>query len=825
MTIRAVRLCVVLVVVIAVGSIGWAQSASVRAKLQTTLLHLLAETGATAGKMSGRSVNTVDIHDGSIQVVLELQTSAELGALSEALKRLGGSMELSYSGVMQARVPVAQLEAVAALPQVRFVRLPVAPLSEQGTVVSEGVSLMGSRAWNSAGLDGKGIRVGVLDAGFFRFEALLGRELPPRERVVTRSFRRDNQMYSSGSPSRHGTALAEIVHDVAPGATLYLTAFATDVELRRAMDYLITERVDVISTSFSTPSGCFTGPGIFEPYLRRAREAGIFWSTSGGNDGDQHWEGRWRDDENDRLHNFQGSDNLNDLDVELFEFEYPSGERVATFVISGVFSWEADCQNAGDDYEIVFFDEQGRELPPFDEDTGQGQVNEWLWRPGVPIKQFFATLDYPVSQAGTSKRVRIGVRQLRSGAPRGGLDIVWRCCDIQRFEYSDPRGSVSIFEPRSSANVFTVGAFAHNPQRCPSWAPCPNGLFDYSSRGPTKDGRVKPDITAPSHVSTASYGRFTGASDGQGFTGTSAAQPHVAGAAALIKQAFPNYGPAEIARLLESRAEDRGAPGRDNDWGAGQLVLGAAPGQNRPPVADAGPDQTVTVGATVQLDGSRSNDPDGDKLSYSWRFVSLPTGSRAQLSDPALVNPTFVADVRGEYLIELTVDDGKGARTSDQVKVTATLPAVLLSLAVAQVVFVTPGWQRELRAGCVVYTNVAEAQVQLVLEAGGMQEHTVAAGREVLVCGDLVHLESVGEPRVLEGVAAGASPLALKFVKLEFGEPARWERSLREGCLVYRNARAEPNALTVTLSDGSVRGFSIGSGREVLLCGGVVHIE
>ncbi|MCX8103363.1 MAG: S8 family serine peptidase [Candidatus Bipolaricaulota bacterium] len=821
---KAVRLWVVLAIVI--GSVGWAQTASVREKLQTTLRQLISRDGltVTASKMHQRGLTSVHTQNGSIQVVIETTASAELSRLSEAVRALGGQTELVYESVVQAQVPIKHLEALAALPQVRFVRLPVAPAFDQGAVVSEGVSLMGSRSWNGAGLDGKGVKVGVLDGGFSRYETLIGRELPPRERLVTRSFRRDNQMYSPVSPSRHGTALAEIVHDVAPGATLYLTAFATDVELRRAMDYLITERVDVISTSFSLPSGCFTGPGILEPYLRRAREAGIFWSTSGGNDGKQHWEGRWRDDENDRLHNFHGADNRNDLDVELFEFQYSSGQRVATFVISGVFSWEADCQNAGDDYEIVFFDEEGRELPPFDEDTGQGQVNEWVWRPGVPIKSFFATLDYPVDQVGTIKRVQMAIRQMRSGAPRGWLDIVWRCCDIQQFEYSDPRGSISIFEPRSSANVFTVGAFAHNPQRCPSWAPCPNGLFAYSSRGPTKDGRIKPDITAPSHVSTASYGRFSGASDGQGFTGTSGAQPHVAGAAALIKQAFPNYGPSDIARFLESRAEDRGPVGKDNDWGAGQLLLGAVPARNRPPVANAGPDQTVTVGAVVQLDGSSSSDPDGDRLSYSWRFVGLPTGSQATLSDPRIVNPTFVADLPGEYLIELTVDDGKGERASDHVRVTATLPAVLRTLAVTQVLFVTPGWRRELRSGCVIYTNDGEARVQIVL-SDGIQEHMVPAGREVLLCGELVHLESVGEPRVLENIATGASPLALKFTKLELGEPAHWGRSAREGCVVYKNLRADPNSIRVTTSDGSVRNFAVAAGREAFICGSVIHLE
>ena len=69
------------------------------------------------------------------------------------------------------------------------------------------------------------------------------------------------------------------------------------------------------------------------------------------------------------------------------------------------------------------------------------------------------------------------------------------------------------------------------------------------------------------------------------------------------------------------------------------------PSPNTPPVADAGQDQTVTVGQTVILDGSGSFDADGDPLMFAWSFVSVPAGSAAQLSDPTAVMPTLVADV------------------------------------------------------------------------------------------------------------------------------------------------------------------------------------
>jgi len=79
---------------------------------------------------------------------------------------------------------------------------------------------------------------------------------------------------------------------------------------------------------------------------------------------------------------------------------------------------------------------------------------------------------------------------------------------------------------------------------------------------------------------------------------------------------------------------------------------------NTAPVANAGPNQSVNVGATVQLNGSGSTDVDGDTLTYRWSFTSIPTGSSAVLSSTTIVNPTFVADVPGNYVVQLIVNDG-----------------------------------------------------------------------------------------------------------------------------------------------------------------------
>ena len=92
-------------------------------------------------------------------------------------------------------------------------------------------------------------------------------------------------------------------------------------------------------------------------------------------------------------------------------------------------------------------------------------------------------------------------------------------------------------------------------------------------------------------------------------------------------------------------------------------------GPNQRPVANAGPDQTTPVGATVQLNGSASSDPDGQPITYAWSFVSRPAGSTAALSSPTSLTPSFAVDLPGSYVVSLTVSDGSLTSTADTVTV------------------------------------------------------------------------------------------------------------------------------------------------------------
>jgi hypothetical protein len=131
----------------------------------------------------------------------------------------------------------------------------------------------------------------------------------------------------------------------------------------------------------------------------------------------------------------------------------------------------------------------------------------------------------------------------------------------------------SITAPADSANpgMVAVGAVPWNN---------PLTLEPFSSQGPMPDGRIKPDLTAPDLVSTLTFGP-------SGFAGTSAASPHMAGAAAVMRGLNPALTPAQLKSIFQANAVDLGVAGPDNQFGWGRLDLGVPPGgcPSRPSIA------------------------------------------------------------------------------------------------------------------------------------------------------------------------------------------------------------------------------------------------
>ncbi|MCW8934920.1 MAG: PKD domain-containing protein [Gammaproteobacteria bacterium] len=106
------------------------------------------------------------------------------------------------------------------------------------------------------------------------------------------------------------------------------------------------------------------------------------------------------------------------------------------------------------------------------------------------------------------------------------------------------------------------------------------------------------------------------------------------------------------------------------------LINVSGSGVNGVPIADAGVDQSVTVGDTVLLDGGGSSDPDNDPLSYNWTIEIRPSGSSAAIGDPSSETPSFVADVEGSYQVQLIVNDGLVNSAPDSMTVTAAVAGV-----------------------------------------------------------------------------------------------------------------------------------------------------
>ena len=222
--------------------------------------------------------------------------------LGREIEALGGRVETSYRYMVQNSVPIESLHLLADFPTTHYIRPPLKPIA---LTVSEGVIKTGADQWQGLAAyrgGGQAAKVCILDVGFQGYEALLGTELPASTEAV--SFRADGDIEAN---SPHGTACAEIVHDMAPNARLVLVNFGTDVEQHNAVDWLVSSGVEIISYSsgwFSAGAGDGTGP-ICED-VNKAQQAGILWVSAAGNSAEFHWQEKFRDKNGNEWHDLTG---------------------------------------------------------------------------------------------------------------------------------------------------------------------------------------------------------------------------------------------------------------------------------------------------------------------------------------------------------------------------------------------------------------------------------------------------------------------------------------------------------------------------------------
>ena len=478
-----------------------------------------------AGKRVGGLQDTVVV----ILVPHVGQASASIDTSS--LAALGGRVLAQSKSLMRVAVPPSSLLAVSELPGVRFVRRPYRPHTQ--ATFSEGGRHIKAYDNYYAGVRGQGVKVAVIDGGF---KGAHPDDLPG-DMPGFRYYDHTGEGIYAGE-SVHGTACAEIIYDVAPEAELYLYKVGDLVDLENAKDRCIRDSIDIINHSMGWfGTGIGDGRGEACDIVNDAADNGILWVNSAGNDAKSHYYGFWFDSDDDGWHNFEGI-------KERLIFEAEEGEEIRVFL-----TWN-DWPNSRENYDLyLFFINSSGDLERVDISTdrqnGYGDA---------PVER----IEYKVERSG---KYVIAVRS-EDARPRR-LKIWSLNHDFEEFSVAEN----SIGSPSDARGAMSVGAVHYDYYDL-------GRIADYSSRGPTTDGRFKPELVAPSGVSTVSYGE---SEDFYGYTGTSAAAPHVAGAAALIKSANPSYSRTQLWDELIAVTVDIGDPGRDNDSGYGKLVLPVLP--------------------------------------------------------------------------------------------------------------------------------------------------------------------------------------------------------------------------------------------------------
>ena len=501
------------------------------AKIQSALWEL-----ATPG--AGKLARAEGVEDTVVVVLVPHRGQASASIDTSSMAALGVTVQARSKSLMRVSVPAASLLAVSELPGVSFVRRPFRPYAQQTAVFSEGGWDIKAYDNYFAGVRGQGVKVAVIDGGFKGADDL-PRNMPARWWYYDYT---GEGIYAGDDV--HGTACAEIIRDMAPEAELYLYKIEDEVHLENAKDRCIRNGIDIVNHSMNWYGfGIGDGKGLACDIVNDAAENGILWVNSASNSAKSHYYGSWSDQDSDGWHNFEGRD-------ETLEFEAEKGTEISIYL-----TWN-DWPDTRDDYNLhlQFKNSSGkREFVDRSTDVQNGYGSkpvEWI--------------EYNAERSGeyhllVSKTPAARSRRLKIWSYNRNLD----------FEYSTPEGSIGI--PADAEGAMSVGAVRYDNYDL-------GIIADYSSRGPTLDGRVKPELVAPTGVSTVSYGEIDNRGRG-GYHGTSAAAPHVAGAAALIKSANPSYSRDDLWNALIAATVDVGSRGEDNTFGHGKLVLPIIPQQ------------------------------------------------------------------------------------------------------------------------------------------------------------------------------------------------------------------------------------------------------
>ncbi len=550
-------------------------------------------------------------------------------------------------GIIQAWIPYNKIDEVAQLPFVKRITPPSYGTPRVGSKTTEGDSILRADELRALGFDGSGVKVGVISDGIDNIAAAQGTNDLPAS-VTTQTF--------AGSGDE-GTAMLEIVHDLAPGAALGFCGPATSLEMIQCVNDLADP------TKFGADIVVDDLGFILEPYFEDGPVAQavagvlstVIYASSAGNSAQTHYQ----DD-------FVGTNVLGFQDSgppvrPLPEHNFGNAAGGASdptmdiLLLPGIttiiLQWDDPFGGAGNDYDLLILNEAEDTVLFASADTQDGDDD--------PIEGLAL-----INNGAVPVRVKIAVAKF-SGEERFLKLFLFRSGLVE--EYSVPEGS--IFGHPAVPGVLAVAAINAND-------PGNDTIEGFSSRGPVEiffpspETRPKPDVTAIDGVSVTGAGGFPSP-----FFGTSAAAPHVAGVAALLQGGFTT--PLEIIDALKSSAVDLGNPGADNTFGAGRIDAFAAAQQlNQPPsgaIDTPAGDKTIVRGQPVDFSGTCTDPNSIVNATFLWDFGAGSGIADASQEDPGNV----VFNNSGTFTVSFTCTDGFGEPdpTPDTLIITVNEPS------------------------------------------------------------------------------------------------------------------------------------------------------
>lgn len=500
----------------------------VTAKIQPMLNRAVSLTrnGLSAQSLAGPMMKLTE--SGQVQVYVHMAETSD--AAISRLKSLGLKIDLLNDElkVAQGWLSLSSIETVAGLDVVKQITLPSYARKREGAVTTEGYEILLVNKARNGGARGQGTKIGLISDGMdHRAAAQATGDLPP-------SIQIDPSLPGSGDA---GTALLEIVYDLAPDAALAFSGPATSLEFISSLNYLATTaNCDIVFDDM----GFYDEP-VFEdgPVANAVKiaAASTVYLTAAGNDNGLHFQGNYVDvvpnagGWPNNLHSFGGTDVSQQVVID-------PGTQVVVFL-----HWNNLFGQAADDYDLYLYDD-----PPTTELAGSAARQNGSGDP-------YEALIYTNSKS-TPITANILINRF-TGSARTLEVFVWNATSMQFATPAD-----SIFGHPTLPEVLSVGA---------NNAAMPTLIAPYSSRGPSSlsfpiSTRQTPSFVTVDGVSITGAGNYPTT-----FYGTSAAAAHAAAIAALTINGHPTFTPTQIRNIMKSTATDLGTPGYDNVYGSGLL--------------------------------------------------------------------------------------------------------------------------------------------------------------------------------------------------------------------------------------------------------------